>query len=103
MFPKLRLKYKPNLISLAGGLAGLPVTRPEARATPVNPQQWKQLAALAQVRRRAGAFAAQVVQQLFLPVVLRHDSDSKGRMVPGSCNSRLPCTADAASLLGLCG
>lgn len=28
MFPKLRLKYKPNLISLAGGLADLPITKP---------------------------------------------------------------------------
>jgi len=28
MFPKLRLKYKPNLISLAGGLADLPITSP---------------------------------------------------------------------------
>ena len=34
MYPKLRLKYRPNLISLAGGMQLLPVTQPEARATP---------------------------------------------------------------------
>jgi len=26
MFPRLRLKYRPNLISLQGGMADLPVT-----------------------------------------------------------------------------
>ena len=37
MYPKLRLKYRPNLISLAGGMQALPeVTRPEARATPTS-------------------------------------------------------------------
>ena len=38
MYPKLRLKYRPNLISLAGGMQGLPITDPEARAikTPVR-------------------------------------------------------------------
>lgn len=41
MFPKLRLQYKPNLISLAGGMASIPVTREEARATKVPPSQWK--------------------------------------------------------------
>ena len=40
MFPKLRLKYRPNLISLAGGMAALPVTDPAARATPVAPTEW---------------------------------------------------------------
>ena len=34
MYPKLRLKYRPSLISLAGGMQSLPVTQPEARATP---------------------------------------------------------------------
>lgn len=34
MYPKLRLKYKPNLISLAGGMQDLPITKPEERATP---------------------------------------------------------------------
>jgi predicted sulfurtransferase len=43
MFPKLRLKYKPNLISLAGGMAGVPVTEPSARATPVPPAEWRRM------------------------------------------------------------
>ena len=41
LFPKLRLKYKPNLISLAGGTASLPITNPEARAAPLSPKQWE--------------------------------------------------------------
>jgi hypothetical protein len=40
-FPRLRLKHKPNLISLAGGMEGLPVTDPAARATPLEPGAWK--------------------------------------------------------------
>ena len=31
---RLRLKYRPNLISLAGGMKELPITKPEARAIP---------------------------------------------------------------------
>lgn len=50
MFPKLRLKYKPNLISLAGGISGWKVTDPEARATPLEPSQWREMIAEAQVR-----------------------------------------------------
>jgi predicted sulfurtransferase len=45
MFPKLRLQYKPNLISLAGGMAGIPVTDPEARATKVSPKDWREMLA----------------------------------------------------------
>ncbi|KAL4457423.1 hypothetical protein ABPG75_012288 [Micractinium tetrahymenae] len=45
MYPKLRLKYKPNLISLAGGMQDLPITRPEARAVPTPPAEWKRMLA----------------------------------------------------------
>ena len=45
MFPKLRLKTKPNLISLAGGMEGLPVTDPSCRATPLEPKAWKDMIA----------------------------------------------------------
>lgn len=45
MFPKLRLKYKPNLISLAGGMESLPITDPSARATPLSPSEWRRLLA----------------------------------------------------------
>jgi predicted sulfurtransferase len=45
LFPKLRLKYRPNLISLAGGMQGLPVTDPGARATPVPPARWREMLA----------------------------------------------------------
>lgn len=43
MFPKLRLQYKPNLISLAGGMSSVPVTKPEARATKVKPHEWRNM------------------------------------------------------------
>jgi predicted sulfurtransferase len=43
MFPKLRLQYKPNLISLAGGMADMPVTDPQARAAKVSPKDWKEM------------------------------------------------------------
>ena len=41
--PKLRLKEKPGLISLAGGVEGLPVTDPAARATPLGPEEWRDM------------------------------------------------------------
>lgn len=41
--PKLRLKEKPSLISLAGGVDGLRVTDPAARATPLGPAQWREM------------------------------------------------------------
>ncbi|KAF6265177.1 hypothetical protein COO60DRAFT_1119106 [Scenedesmus sp. NREL 46B-D3] len=41
MFPKLRLKLKPSLISLAGGMQAIPCTEPGMRATPLDPQQWR--------------------------------------------------------------
>ncbi|KXZ46989.1 hypothetical protein GPECTOR_39g483 [Gonium pectorale] len=47
-FPKLRLKFKPNLISLAGGMEVMPITEPAARATPLEPCKWKEMIAQAQ-------------------------------------------------------
>jgi rhodanese-related sulfurtransferase len=43
MFPKLRLKYRPNLISLAGGMQALPVTQAEHRAVPLEPHAWRRM------------------------------------------------------------
>lgn len=43
MYPRLRLKYRPNLISLAGGMKELPITKPEARAIPTPPAEWKRM------------------------------------------------------------
>lgn len=50
-FPKLRLKYKPNLISLAGGMQSFRITDPAQRATPLEPADWKRMIAEAKVRR----------------------------------------------------
>eukprot|EP00210_Caulerpa_lentillifera_P008233 g7860.t1 len=41
MFPKLRLKVKPNLVQLNGGISSLPITRASSRAIPLNPSEWK--------------------------------------------------------------
>eukprot|EP00899_Mesostigma_viride_P027965 jgi/Mesvir1/8353/Mv12613-RA.1 len=41
-FPRLKLRYKPNLISLPGGTQHLPLTDPSARATPLTPAQWRE-------------------------------------------------------------
>ncbi|BDA46497.1 Rhodanese-like domain-containing protein 8, chloroplastic [Coccomyxa sp. Obi] len=43
LFPKLRLKIRPNLVQLAGGTRDLPITDPEARATPLSPSQWQEM------------------------------------------------------------
>ena len=69
MFPKLRLKHKPNLISLAGGMEGLPITRPEARATPLEPAAWKQMIAQAEVGGQAPLSTQQ--QRVILKVLGR--------------------------------
>lgn len=53
-YPKLRLKYKPNLISMAGGCERMPVTDPSARATPLEPAQWAEMIANQKVRRLTG-------------------------------------------------
>ncbi|KAK9845288.1 hypothetical protein WJX81_002464 [Elliptochloris bilobata] len=42
-FPRMRLQFKPNLVSLAGGMTSLPVTEPQARATPLAPGQWREM------------------------------------------------------------
>lgn len=47
-FPKLRLKHRPNLISLAGGMEHLPITQPQARAEKVPPPVWKSMLQQAQ-------------------------------------------------------
>jgi hypothetical protein len=56
MFPKLRLKCKPNLISLAGGMTTLPITEPiGSRATPLQPEQWRAMLAAASQQREQAA------------------------------------------------
>jgi len=40
-FPRLRLQFKENLVQLAGGMRHLPITKPENRATPLEPTQWQ--------------------------------------------------------------
>jgi predicted sulfurtransferase len=43
--PRLRLKFRPNLVSLAGGMGDLPVADPAARATPLAPAAWRRMLA----------------------------------------------------------
>jgi predicted sulfurtransferase len=46
--PRLRLKHRPSLISLAGGMEALPITDPSQRATPLEPDAWARMLATAQ-------------------------------------------------------
>ncbi|XP_058194167.1 rhodanese-like domain-containing protein 8, chloroplastic isoform X3 [Rhododendron vialii] len=41
-FPRLKLRYKPSLVQLEGGISHLPLIDPPMRATPLTPCQWKQ-------------------------------------------------------------
>eukprot|EP00878_Enallax_costatus_P013237 GHUV01013838.1.p1 GENE.GHUV01013838.1~~GHUV01013838.1.p1 ORF type:complete len:497 (+),score=171.69 GHUV01013838.1:611-2101(+) len=52
MFPKLRLKLKPSLISLAGGMEAIPCTNPDMRATPLDPAAWRHKLAKADASKR---------------------------------------------------
>ncbi|KAF3438384.1 hypothetical protein FNV43_RR21146 [Rhamnella rubrinervis] len=40
-FPKLKLRYKPSLVQLEGGITHLPLLDPSIRATPLAPSQWR--------------------------------------------------------------
>jgi len=40
-FPKLSLRYKPNLVSFNGGTASLPLTDPSQRATKLPPSEFQ--------------------------------------------------------------
>jgi hypothetical protein len=47
--PRLRLKHRPSLVSLAGGaMEALPVTDASQRATPLEPDAWARMLATAQ-------------------------------------------------------
>ncbi|XP_044477662.1 rhodanese-like domain-containing protein 8, chloroplastic isoform X2 [Mangifera indica] len=40
-FPKLKLRYKPSLVQLEGGISHLPLLDPSMRATPLEPSEWR--------------------------------------------------------------
>ncbi|KAF5733977.1 rhodanese-like domain-containing protein 8 chloroplastic isoform X1 [Tripterygium wilfordii] len=40
-FPKLKLRYKPSLVQLEGGISHLPLIDPSKRATPLAPSEWR--------------------------------------------------------------
>lgn len=40
-FPKLKLRYKPSLVQLEGGISHLPLLDPTMRATPLAPSEWR--------------------------------------------------------------
>jgi predicted sulfurtransferase len=61
--PKLRIKERAGLISLAGGVDGLGVTDPNARATPLDPAAWREMLRRANAATRASAEAAAAAQQ----------------------------------------
>nr|GEZ77678.1 hypothetical protein [Tanacetum cinerariifolium] len=41
VFPRLKLRYKPSLVQLEGGVSHLPLTDSSMRATPLTPTEWK--------------------------------------------------------------
>ncbi|KAI5674924.1 hypothetical protein M9H77_05874 [Catharanthus roseus] len=40
-FPRLKLRYKPSLVQLEGGISHLPLTDSAIRAIPLTPKQWR--------------------------------------------------------------
>ncbi|KAK4283336.1 hypothetical protein QN277_000297 [Acacia crassicarpa] len=40
-FPRLKLRYKPSLVQLEGGISHLPLLDPSMRATPLVPSEWR--------------------------------------------------------------
>ncbi|KAK9204850.1 hypothetical protein WN943_015115 [Citrus x changshan-huyou] len=40
-FPKLKLRYKPSLVQLEGGISHLPLLDPSMRAIPLAPSEWR--------------------------------------------------------------
>ncbi|CAA2985666.1 Hypothetical predicted protein [Olea europaea subsp. europaea] len=40
-FPRLKLRYKPSLVQLEGGISHLPLLDQSMRATPLTPSQWR--------------------------------------------------------------
>ncbi|XP_027341627.1 rhodanese-like domain-containing protein 8, chloroplastic isoform X1 [Abrus precatorius] len=40
-FPALKLRYKPSLVQLEGGISHLPLLDPSMRAKPLSPSEWR--------------------------------------------------------------
>ncbi|KAG9147440.1 hypothetical protein Leryth_020421 [Lithospermum erythrorhizon] len=40
-FPRLKLRYKPSLVQLEGGISHLPLLESSMRATPLTPSEWR--------------------------------------------------------------
>ncbi|KAL1347171.1 hypothetical protein HN51_020670 [Arachis hypogaea] len=40
-FPKLKLRYKPSLVQVEGGVSHLPLLDPSMRAIPLEPSEWR--------------------------------------------------------------
>ncbi|XP_055800813.1 rhodanese-like domain-containing protein 8, chloroplastic isoform X2 [Solanum dulcamara] len=40
-FPRLKLRYKPSLVQLEGGISHLPLLDPSMRAAPLAPSEWR--------------------------------------------------------------
>ncbi|MED6197380.1 Rhodanese-like domain-containing protein 8, chloroplastic [Stylosanthes scabra] len=40
-FPKLKLRYKPSLVQIEGGISHLPLLDPSMRAIPLEPSEWR--------------------------------------------------------------
>ncbi|ERN09510.1 hypothetical protein AMTR_s00029p00123460 [Amborella trichopoda] len=40
-FPQLKLRYKPSLVQMEGGISHLPLVNPAMRAIPLSPSEWR--------------------------------------------------------------
>eukprot|EP01023_Acetabularia_acetabulum_P059552 TRINITY_DN715_c0_g1_i3.p1 TRINITY_DN715_c0_g1~~TRINITY_DN715_c0_g1_i3.p1 ORF type:complete len:471 (-),score=58.78 TRINITY_DN715_c0_g1_i3:1966-3378(-) len=69
-FPKLRLQFKPNLISLQGGIQDLPVTRPEQRAKHVGPEKWREMLEKSQQNNNNDVKNIESAKNLTKPILL---------------------------------
>ncbi|KAK9837225.1 hypothetical protein WJX84_006302 [Apatococcus fuscideae] len=73
-FPRLRLRTKKNLVQLSGGTLRLPITSAEARATPLQPQEWREMLRAAVPARSPSGGALRSADQC---VGMHHSSSNR--------------------------
>nr|XP_010908646.1 rhodanese-like domain-containing protein 8, chloroplastic [Elaeis guineensis] len=72
-FPRLKLRYKPSLVQLEGGIAHLPLLNPMMRATPLSPSEWrKRLQAMTSADVLSGKADSLVSNRNFLLLDVRN-------------------------------
>ncbi|XP_010277321.1 PREDICTED: rhodanese-like domain-containing protein 8, chloroplastic isoform X3 [Nelumbo nucifera] len=62
-FPRLKLRYKPSLVQLEGGISHLPLLDPSMRAIPIAPSEWREKL---QNRKKHGASNSELTRKFIL-------------------------------------